>query len=72
MILILLYLCAECITNQKANGTCQEGALEPDCCECDTIGNATHAFYKTRCGDCLREFFNKVEPVTTAIDLFDD
>ena len=41
------------------DGTCAEGALAPDCCECDTTGNATHAFYKTPSGECKRECWLK-------------
>ena len=45
----------ECEANLKPDGTCAEGTLEPDCCECDTTGNATHAFYKNENDECLRK-----------------
>ena len=47
---------AECTASLNPDGTCAEGALEPDCCECDTTGNETHAFYKTPSGECKREY----------------
>ena len=28
---------------------------EPECCDCDTIGNESHAFYRTSDGRCLRK-----------------
>ena len=34
----------ECDVNLKPDGTCAEGALEPDCCsKCNTTGNDTQA-----------------------------
>ena len=48
----------ECDANREPDGTCAEGALEPDCCECDTIGNATHAFYKNENDECIRKHSN--------------
>ena len=47
----------ECDVNLKPDGTCAEGALEPDCCECNTTGNATHAFYKNKDDKCIRKYF---------------
>ena len=44
----------------KPDGTCAEGALEPDCCECDTTGNATHAFYKNENDECIRKSLTSV------------
>ena len=46
----------ECSVNLNPDGSCKEGALPEDCCECDTTGNATHAFYKTQSGECKRKF----------------
>ena len=53
--MIILYNPTECQANLKPDGTCAEGALEPDCCECDTTGNATHAFYKNENDECIRK-----------------
>ena len=37
--------------------TCTHGYVtEPECCVCDTIGNDTHAFYKTTNDECERKF----------------
>jgi hypothetical protein len=54
------YYIIECRTNLKPDGTCAEGALAPDCCECDTTGNATHAFYKNENDECIRKYFNRL------------
>ena len=36
------------------DGNCKEGYLPEDCCNCDTTGNATHAFYEDN-GECIRK-----------------
>lgn len=46
----------ECNINLADDGIgCKEGSLLLDCCECDTEGNETHAFYKTKSGECKRK-----------------
>ena len=46
--------CAE--TGSSGCITCKTGYIsEPECCECDTTGNATHAFYKTPSEECKRK-----------------
>ena len=58
MILFAPY--TECNANLNPDGTCAEGALEPDCCECDTDRNAIHTFYKTASGECIRKYSDSV------------
>ena len=41
--------------NVNLDGSCKEGTSGEDCCECDTTGNKTHAFYKTPGGECKRK-----------------
>ena len=36
-------------------GTCADGYIEVDCCDCDTTGNDTVAFYKDDQGKCRRK-----------------
>ena len=49
--------------------TCLAGFTgAPECCECDTTGNATYAFYKTPNGECKRECLAQM----TAKDLYHD
>ena len=44
--------CAE--TGERGCDSCKIGYVsEPECCDCDTIGNETHAFYRTTDGKCL-------------------
>ena len=58
---LLIYI-AFCKSNCAAIGNngcdrCDVGYVaEPECCDCDTTGNDTHAFYKTSTGECKREF----------------
>ena len=36
--------------------TCKDGYVdEPECCDCDTEGNSTHAYYRTDTGECKRK-----------------
>ena len=44
------------VRGDRGCDSCQVGYIsEPKCCNCDTIGNETHAFYKTPDGKCLRK-----------------
>ena len=41
---------------EKGCDSCIVGYVSvPECCDCDTIGNETHAFYRTPDGKCLRK-----------------
>ena len=36
--------------------TCKAGYVdEPECCDCDTQGNSTHAYYRTDSDECKRK-----------------
>ena len=40
---------------------CKVGYVsEPECCDCDIIGNETHAFYRAADGRCLRKLSLRV------------
>ena len=50
--------CRSFIPRGSGCATCNPGYISPpECCDCDTVGNATHAFYKTPTNECLRMLF---------------
>ena len=44
------------VRGERGCDRCQVGYVsEPECCDCDTTGNETHAFYRAADGRCLRK-----------------
>ena len=44
------------VIGERGCDSCKVGYVSaPVCCDCDTIGNETHAFYRTPDGKCLRK-----------------
>ena len=56
---ILAFCKQNCVViGERGCDECNVGYVDkPECCDCDTTGNATHAFYRTTTGECKRKFW---------------